>query len=92
MAFTVQMADFENTILREIAAPEMKRDDAALTYAFGLRNAANGEKIDWPKVNAAIIARWSRSALIYIKERAWKIYEGKIQPGVTDTPHLPHPE
>jgi hypothetical protein len=29
------------------------------------------EKIDWKKVNEAIIDRWSISGLQYIKQKAW---------------------
>ena len=36
---------------------------------------AGREKIDWEKVNTAIINRWSISGLEYIKKRAW---EGKF--------------
>lgn len=70
-----EMVGVEGAILREIAEPQMKRDDIALTYAFGLRSS---EEIDWPKVNKAIMDRWSLSALKYIKERAWKLHEGRV--------------
>ena len=49
-----------------------KRDDIAMAYAREL----HGESlVDWPAVNAAVIERWSRSGLSYIKKRAWRIYE-----------------
>jgi hypothetical protein len=68
------MVDVEGTILREIADPWIKRADIAMTYAFGLRSS---EEIDWPKINHAIIDRWSLSALKWIKDRAWKMHEGR---------------
>lgn len=46
------------------------RDDMALDYAAGIRY--HRERVDWPRVNAAIIERWSQSALEYIKREAWK--------------------
>jgi len=40
----------------------------------------SSDQTDWKAVNEAIIQRWSKSGLNYIKERAWKIAEGKIKP------------
>lgn len=71
------MVDVQGQLMAEIAEPEMKRDDVALTYAFGLRQPG---EVDWGKVNEAIISRWSLAALKYIKERAWKLHAGKVQP------------
>jgi hypothetical protein len=66
----IELADTTNTLLREIADPHMKRNDVAQTYALAL---CSSWETDWGQVNRAIIERWSKSALIYIKERAWKI-------------------
>ena len=63
------MVDVQGTILREIADPQMTRDDVAATYAFAIRQAS---QVDFPTVNQAIIDRWSMSALRYIKEKAWR--------------------
>jgi hypothetical protein len=71
----VTRVDPEGCMLREIADTRMKRDDVALTYAFGLRDTP--DEIDWSKVNHAIIDRWSMAALKYIKERAWKLVEAQ---------------
>lgn len=68
----VEMVDPQGTILREIADPAMTRDDVALTYAFAIRQR---DEIDWPLVNARIVNRWSRAALVYIKTKAWKLIE-----------------
>lgn len=63
------LCDPEGTMLREIADKRMKREDVALSYALALRTP---DQVDWPKVNYAIIDRWSPSALRWIKEFAWK--------------------
>ena len=66
------MTDCENTLLRECELKEIKRNNIALTYRFAMEADKEGrEKINWGKVNKAIIKRWSLSGLKYIKERAW---------------------
>ncbi len=67
------MANFERSIMQEIHSPEMRRNDVAFTYAFGIRDGH--EK--WGRINREIIKRWSVSALNYIKRRAWRIVEDK---------------
>lgn len=58
-------------LLREIAEPDLKRRDIAQTYRLAmLAEDVTGERIDWSEVNAAIIARWSRSGLHWIKKQA----------------------
>ena len=74
--FEVVMCNCEVTLIQEIAMPEMTRNSLALTYAFAIRS---GEAVNWEQVNKAIIERWSRSALEYIKQRAWGIVEGRVQ-------------
>lgn len=66
----VEMADCENVLLREISAKECKRRDIAQSYALALRSS-EAKTMDWGKVNRAIVARWSPSALNWIKEQAW---------------------
>lgn len=66
----IELADCERTLLDEIACPEAKRLDIAKTYALALKSS-ECNRVDWAKVNAAIIQRWSKSALIWIKEKAW---------------------
>lgn len=73
----VELIGVEDALLAEIADTRVKRNGVALTYAFGIKGS---EEIDWPKVNAAILERWSMAGLRYIKERAWKLVEGKIEP------------
>ena len=65
----IELADPEGQLLEEIADPKMTRRDVALTYRLALRSR---DRVDWGKVNRAIIDRWSSSALGWIKEFAWK--------------------
>ncbi len=64
------MVDPEGQILREVADKRMTRDDVKLTYAFALRQH---DEVDFKKVNAAIMDRWSIAALRYIKDGAWRL-------------------
>lgn len=67
---TIELAFCESHLLREIADPDIKRIDVAKTYALTLKSSECG-KVDWPKVNGAIMSRWSRSGLEWIKTQAW---------------------
>jgi hypothetical protein len=76
----VELVDPQGTIMREIADPKMTRDDVATTYAFCIRQTGTGwsrNGIDYAAINKAIMDRWSLSALKYIKEKAWRIAEGR---------------
>ena len=64
----MELAGCTQMLLDEIARKEFKRKDIAKTYALALRSS---EQTDWARVNAAIVARWSQSALVWIKEQAW---------------------
>lgn len=64
-----ELAACESTLLSEIAMPECKRRDIAKTYRLALESRER-DSIDWRKVNAAIIARWSVSGLVWIKTQA----------------------
>ena len=74
-----KLVDPEEGILEEIANPKVTRNAVALTFAFCLRQR-DEDGIDFKKICQAIVARWSFSALDYIKKRAWGIYEGRITP------------
>ena len=63
----IELSHTTFTLLLEIGMYEMKRKDIALTYALAMRSSAN---TDWAAVNEAIIERWSRSGLEYIKRLA----------------------
>ena len=71
MAGTIELANCENVLLDEIAMPEAKRKDIALTYRLAMLSSENVD-VDWAKVNKAIIKRWSFSGLKWIKDRAHK--------------------
>ena len=65
-----ELVDCEATILREIADPQMHQRDVSQTYRLILESS-ECDRVDWAKVNGAIIARWSRSGLLRIKTQAW---------------------
>lgn len=57
-----------------------RQKDVALTYAMAIRSEARGhDKPDWKVINTAIINRWGMIGLKRVKNRAWKLVEGKIQ-------------
>lgn len=51
----------------------MVRDEMVPIYAQMLFD--NASDYDVRRINTMIIDRWSTSALIYIKEKAWKAYD-----------------
>ncbi len=65
---TIELADPTGVLLREIQDPKCRRNDVAKTYNLALRSSV---ETDFAAVNNAIIARWSRTALEWIKRRAW---------------------
>ena len=65
---TIELADPTRTLLSAIDNPECTRNVVAKAYALALRSSV---ETDWAAVNSAIIHRWSRSALEWIKDRAW---------------------
>ncbi len=67
----VELADCEATLLREIDDRSMRRLDVAQTYWLALRSSER-DSIDWREVNVRIMARWSWSALQWIKQKAAK--------------------
>jgi hypothetical protein len=72
----VELRNCEATLLAEIADPAMKQKDVASTYGLAILSSERN-RVDWAKVNQAIMARWSRSGLERIKAQAWKLAEGK---------------
>lgn len=70
----IELAACEVTLLAEIANFSMTRDDVATTYALSIASSER-DRVDWGKVNAAILDRWSPHALRYIKGRAWRQLE-----------------
>lgn len=58
----------------EFAAKRRQMEEAeAAKYAELIRTVG----VDWTAVNADIVRRFSRTALLRIKRRAWAIVEGK---------------
>lgn len=68
----IELTCCDMVICNEASMPEITRDDIAQTYAMAL---VSSWPTDWKKANAAILERWSKSGLEYIKVRAWKIVE-----------------
>lgn len=57
------------------------RKHVALTYAMALKSWHEGaDKPDWNVINGAAIERWGMKGFNALKNRAWGIYEGRIQP------------
>ena len=69
----IELMFCEETILQEIADKNFTRDSIAITYAFCMDSS---EKVDFAKINKAIVTQRSRSALEYIKKEAWKLRRG----------------
>lgn len=66
----IELMDCENVLLREIATPEAHQRDIAQTYRLAMESSER-DRIDWGKVNRAIIDRWSKAGLVRVKEMAW---------------------
>ena len=66
----LELADCENTLIREIRTPGTVQRSVALTYAMALVSSER-ERVDWSRVNAAISERWSLAGLERIKRLAW---------------------
>ena len=50
--------------------------DIAVTYAPCLAHS-DVEQLDWARINAVILTRYKKSGLERIKNRAWKIAQGR---------------
>lgn len=66
----IGMVQCEKALMDEIADVKMTRRDVAKTYALTIKSPEFGD-INFDRVNQAIIARWSRSGLEWIKKQAW---------------------
>lgn len=66
---TCKLVACEDTLLREIAMPEMKQRDVAQTYRLAMESD-EAPTMNWGNVNRAIMERWSKSGLIQIKKMA----------------------
>lgn len=61
--------DFVAWIMNEIEGEGFTRKDVAHTYAILIQK---GHK-EFGEINKAIMKRWSKNALLWIKTEAWKI-------------------
>ena len=61
--------DLTSEIRELLADRKATRDDVATLYMKAIATAEDG--FPWADINNAIIARWSYSALLYIKRQAW---------------------
>lgn len=66
-----ELALCEQALLTEIADKSLKRGDIALTYRLAMASSER-DRVDWAKVNRAIIQRWSKAGLTWIKKEAWR--------------------
>lgn len=67
------LADPEAALLTTLGEPKRPREELVAAYAAAIR--VGGGKVNWSKVNAAIVERLSKTALREIKRRAWEIVE-----------------
>ena len=72
------MVDVQDQLLREIADKRMTRDDVKMTYASALRQR---DQVDFKVVHAAILDRWSRGSLRYIRDGAWRVVRAQRKVG-----------
>ena len=63
----IELACCTETLLNEIAQGAT-RNAVAQTYRLAMQSST---PTDWPRVNRAILSRWSVSGLNWIKKRAW---------------------
>jgi hypothetical protein len=52
-----------------------KQADVAREYAVLLRTDENEPVVDWPRINIAIVDRWSMFGLYKVKRLAWEQYQ-----------------
>lgn len=69
------IVNWEALIMDEIANRHIRRRSVAQTYRYLIER--NDPATDWRTINAAIIKRWSKSGLMWIKTQAWN---GKCLP------------
>ena len=69
MSATFILINCEYTLMCEIRNHVFYRKDIAKTYNLAMRLVEN-KAIDWKRVNEAIIDRWSKSGLEWIKRMA----------------------
>ena len=65
------MSPMDRELLDRISDRTSRRLDVVSLYAAAIR-ADVGDGADWKAINRAIVARWSLSALNWIKREAWR--------------------
>lgn len=80
-----ELANCEETILHEIDSG-CTQGSIALTYAMAV-SSSERDTIDWPKVNRAIMQRWSgHDSLIRVKRMAGKHIQSRAAPTKSEKP------
>ena len=72
------MTDAVVTILSQIQDKSRAQYDIAMLYADCIDQFVAAEAIDFSAVNAAIMARWSKSGLTRIKKTAWTLMMDRV--------------
>lgn len=67
---TITIVDPEGQVEHEIKA-KLPQACIAATYGLAIIASNLGEKVDWERMNRAILARWPKG-LTRVKEMAWK--------------------
>jgi hypothetical protein len=65
-----ELTNRERVLLEATNNPKMKRRDVAQTYAYVL-GFSSRDRVNWPRVRAAIVDRWGLSTFKWIKHQAW---------------------
>jgi len=73
---SMELADPQGQLFAEIGDPAFKIKDVTLTYAMALCSSM-APGLDWPRINSAIMNRWSVNALDRIKRDAWRLVKEK---------------
>lgn len=74
----IELMNCEENILEEIKHSDITRDLIVSSYYWCIKST---EPVNWKKINQAIIKKWSRSGLLYIKKKAWDFPTGNKQGG-----------
>ena len=70
---TFELMCCEKVILEEIQVHKFTQRQVAKTYHLAMRSEDAGvdNRIDWKRINEAIVRRWSVSGLERVKTMAW---------------------
>lgn len=80
MGYRINMVCCTFVICNEIEMG-LSRKSVALSYALAMKSEAEGaDKPDWRKINEAAIARWGVKGLSALKDRAYGIAVGRVDP------------